>query len=318
MSTRLDESTVARTALVTPGMCGPNALFVGRLGDWTWETVSELCDVNAFDARNAAGSPTYLSFYYFHIRASRDLHIHGLTFGDRLEVTSRAFDFGSESILVLHQVRPEGVRDPIDPDRFYRFDDPKCVYVENFNRWITRSTPGSNEGLVTSSPAGFRHDHLPRLPAAYSPRLAYHGARSTGTFLDGPLVDGSPPGREPLAPPLDLEYAVDPARDLNGVGLLYFASYFSIIDWALLQLWLRLGRDVRDFLGRVVLDQRVCFLGNADAGSVLRIAVESWRKPEEPGDELVNLVLSDRGRTLAVCTLNVLCPTPTKEASHET
>ncbi|MBO3744810.1 hypothetical protein J5X84_01930 [Streptosporangiaceae bacterium NEAU-GS5] len=301
-ATRLDESTVTRTATVTPGMCGPNALFVGQLGDWTWETVSDLCDVNAFDARNPDGLPTYLSFYYFHIRASRDMHVHGLEFGDRVEVTSRAFDFGSESILVLHQVRPEGEQGPVDPRRFYRFDDPKCVYVENFNRWITRSRPGSNEDLVTSSPSGFRHDHLPRLPAAYSPRLAYHNARTQGTFLDGP-----PPGRVPLAPPITFEYAVDPSRDLNGVGLLYFASYFSIVDWALLRLWQRLGRDVRSFLGRVVLDQQVCYLGNADAGSVLRIAVDSWRKPGVPGDELVNVVLSDRGRTIAVSTLHVLC-----------
>ncbi|MEO3808342.1 LnmK family bifunctional acyltransferase/decarboxylase [Sphaerisporangium sp. B11E5] len=299
-----DGSTARRSVLVKPGMCGHNSLFVGNLGDWTWETVSELCGTNAFDATNADGAPTYLSFYYFHIRASRGMHVNGLTFGDRLDVTSRLFDFGSESILTLHEVRPEGSRaGPVDPDAFYRFDDPRCIYVENYNRWITRSRPGSNEDLVKSSPVGFRHDHLPRLPDAYSPRRVYNHARNRLTFLDG-----LPAGRVPLAPGFTVDYPVEPSRDLNGVGLLYFASYFSIIDWALLRFWRRLGRDTAAFLDRVVLDHRLCYLGNADADSVLRVSMDAWGTADAPGDEIVNLVIRDRdsGRTLAVSTLHVL------------
>ncbi|RCG27071.1 biosynthesis cluster domain-containing protein [Sphaerisporangium album] len=298
-----DGSTAARSVLVKPGMCGHNSLFVGRLGDWTWETVSDLCGTNAFDATNADGSPTYLSFYYFHIRGSRQMHVHGLTFGDRLRVASRLFDFGSESILTLHEVRPEGGPDaPVDPDRFYAYDDPRCIYVENYNRWISRSRPGSNRDLVKSSPVGFRHDHLPRLPDAYSPRRVYDHARNRLTFLDGLPADRVP------RPGFTLDYPIDASRDLNGVGLLYFASYFSIIDWALLRYWRRLGRGTAAFLDRVVLDQRLCYLGNADADSVLRISVDSWQKAGDPGDEIVNLVVRDRdtGRTVAVSTLHVL------------
>ncbi|NUT44684.1 MAG: biosynthesis cluster domain-containing protein [Thermoactinospora sp.] len=293
--TRLDESTVTRTALVTPGMCGPNSLFVGQLGDWTWETVTALCDVNAFDASNEDGSPTYLSFYYFRIKAGRDMHVNGLTFGDRLDVTSRLFGFGSESILALHKVSPAGAgAAAVEPEEFYRFDDPKAVYVENFNRWITRSAPGSNEGLVKSSPVGFRHDHLPRLPDAYSPRRVYNHARSRLTFLDAVPPDGER---------LSVDYRVDASRDLNGVGLLYFASYFSITDWALLQLWRARGRSTESFLRRVVLDQRLCYLGNADADAVLRIDVDAWGSPD---DELFNVVIKNHGRTIAVSTLHVV------------
>jgi probable biosynthetic protein (TIGR04098 family) len=298
MMNRIDESTVTRTALVKPGMCGPNSLFVGQVGDWTWDTVSALCGTNAFDARNADGDPTYLSFYYFHVRSNRDLHVNALTFGDELEVTSRLFDFGSESVLALHRIgRDGGGAGPLDPDRFYAFDDPGCIYVETFNRWIARSAPGSNESLVKSSPVDFRHEHLPTLPGAYSPRRVYRHARSAGTFLE----------RKPDDPvTFTVDYPVEPSRDLNGVGLLYFASYFSIIDWVLLRFWRHRGFSVADFLGRVVLDQRLCYLGNANADSVLRVRLECWRADENENEEIVNLVMEDRGRVIAVSTLHVL------------
>ncbi|WP_371778502.1 LnmK family bifunctional acyltransferase/decarboxylase [Streptosporangium subroseum] len=299
---RLDESSVTRTTLVKPGMCGHNSLFVGQIGDWTWETVSALCGTNAFDARNPDGAPTYLSFYYFHIRASPAMHVNGLGFGDRIEITSRLFDFGSESVLALHKIKAAGgAPEPIDPDEFYAYGDEDCLYVENFNRWITRSDQGSNENLVKSSPVGFRHDHLPSLPEPYSPRRVYNHARSRHTFLDG-----IPDDRVPVAEPFSVDYRVDIARDLNGVGLLYFASYFSIADWALVAFWRHLGRSDKAFLGRVVLDQRLCYLGNADAGSVLRIEVESWHKVGAPGDEIVNLVLRDGDRVIAVSTVHLL------------
>ena len=58
---------------------------------------------NVFSARAASGTPTYLAFYYFHISASRETRL-GLSFGDKIEVASRLFNFGSESILTLHKI----------------------------------------------------------------------------------------------------------------------------------------------------------------------------------------------------------------------
>lgn len=301
----LDRSTMSRTVTVTPGMCGPG-LFVGQLGDWTWETVSALCEVDVFAARNRRGEPAYLSFYYFRIRAGRRFHIGALAFGDRLRVTSGLFDFGSESVLALHTVRRENgtapVDGPLDPEEFYTGEDEDCLYVENFNRWISRGRSGSNEDLVRASPPDFRHAGLPRLPAVHSPRAAYENARTHRTFLDG-----APPGRVPTGA-TRLRYAVDVTRDINGVGLLYFAAYFSIADWALLRHWRRLGRGVGEFMRRTVLDQRMCYLGNADPETELAIEVTGWARPDEPRDEIVTVVLENTGtgQTIAVSTLHVL------------
>jgi probable biosynthetic protein (TIGR04098 family) len=300
-STVLPNGSLAGTAVVTPGMCGPNSLLAGRLGDWTWDAVSAACGVNAYTARTAAGEPTYLSFYYFRVRAGADLDPSSIAFGDELQVVSRVFGISSESVLTLHRLRRDTGRppEPIEPEEFYAYADPGCIYVENFNRWVSRSRPDSNRALVSASPAGLRHQHLPRLPDRFSPRPAYTLARTTGSFAP---PDGAGPGRA-----VELDYPVEASRDLNGVGLLYFASYFSVVDWAVLRLWRRLGRDHRDFLARTVLDHQLCYVGNADGDAVLRIAATTRPAPGHPGEELVDTVvrLRDTGALLAVSTQRI-------------
>ncbi|MFD4953039.1 LnmK family bifunctional acyltransferase/decarboxylase [Streptomyces sp. NPDC058451] len=305
---RAPDGSVGRLVTVKPGMCGHNSLFIGQVGDWTWETVSEVCGTDAFNAVNDRGRPTYLSFYYFRVRSGGQLHSGALTFGDRIETTSRVFGYGSESVLTLHRIRrvPPGSKakpeQGLDPDEFFAARQPDCLYVQNFNRWVTRSHAGSNEGLITSAPADFRHAHLPHLPAAYSPRAAYGSARVRQTFHDP-----QDPEWEELVAADEVEYPIDITRDINGVGLLYFASYFSIIDGALLKMWRNQGRADRRFLDRTVLDHQLCYLGNADADSVLRIRLRSWRRRDDPAEERWNAVVEDAasGRCLAVCTLHV-------------
>lgn len=315
----LADGSVTRTELVTPAMCGPNSLFVGQLGDWTWDAVSAACGVNAYDARDAAGNPTYLSFYYFRVRGGPALHPLDLTFGDRLQIVSRVFGYGSESVLTLHRIRRDDgtPAEPIEAEEFYRSGDDGCLRVENFNRWISRGRPDSNEGLVRASPAGFRYDHLPRLPEAYSPRRVYTAARTAGTFAPAPPADGGGGGGGGAANGgghrFTVDYPVEASRDLNGVGLLYFASYFAVVDWATLRLWRELGRDHRDFLRRAVLDHQLCYLGNADADAVLRLELSVRPSGADPAYEVVDTVIRDRRRdaVLAVSTQHVLSqPSP--------
>jgi len=300
-------SSVYRRVTVKPAMSGHNSLFVGQIGDWTWDAVTALCGTNVFSAANASGAPTYLAFYYFHIRSSPTLQSARLTFGDRIEVVSTVFNFGSESILTLHRIKKEGQGEisaqPIDLQEFYDFPRNDCLYVETFNRWVARSREESNQDLIKSSPVDFKYAHLRSLPDRYSPRLVCGYARINNTFHDTQslehvcVVDG-----------FDTEYRIDITRDLNGVGLVYFAAYFSIIDGALLKLWKHLGRSPRSFLNRVVLDHKLCYFGNADIDSLLKVTLKSWRKVDDPGHEVFNAVIQDREttRVIAVSTMQVV------------
>ena len=42
-----------RSLTVTPGMCGRNTLFIGTVGDWTWDFVRRDCRVNPYAAFDA-------------------------------------------------------------------------------------------------------------------------------------------------------------------------------------------------------------------------------------------------------------------------
>lgn len=293
---------LARRVTVSPGMCSGGSLVFSRIGDWTWETVAAACRTNVHAARTADGQPAYLSFYYFRVRGGRIVHPHGLAFGDELRVASGAFQFGSQSVLTLHRLAPAGLDLPagLDPAEVYEAPHPDCMYVENFNRWISRGRPGTNKGLAEVAPADFRFTHLPRVPNQYSPRALVGQARGTGSFCD-PV----PPGYAAVGPERTFEYELDTTRDINGAGLVYFASYFSIFDTALLRLWRSLGRSDQQFLQRRVIDQKMGYFGNADPGAALVITVRRWQSAAQPGIEVADMALRDSatGRLLAVTAL---------------
>lgn len=302
----VDPSLVTRTEAVRPGMSGHNSLLVGQIGDWTWDAVTAVCGTDVLRARNPAGTPSYLSFYYYRIRGSRKFHLRTPGFGDRLHVGSQVFGFGRESVLTLHRITRSGAGPRgFAPEEFYAFDDESCLYVENYNRWIARGEGTSNRDLVRSAPSDFVHHHLPALPERYSPRPVCHRARTLQTFRsDHPDFDR----HRAVGADHRGEYAVDITRDLNAVGLLYFAAYFSIVDWALLQLWRTLGRSDRSFLERVVVDQQLCYLANADADCVIDTLVQRFEVTGDGSQELFDVILRDRAdnRVLAISTLRVL------------
>lgn len=302
----LDGHSLYRRVMLTPSMCGYNCLFLAQVADWTWETVSTTCRTDMYREKNEGGLPTYLSFFYLRVCAGPAIQMHQFTFGDVIDVVTTAFNFGTESMLTLHRIGRASQNGspprPVDPFEFYERRDEGCLYVESVNRWITRSRPESNEALVKSSPERIATRHLPVLPDRYSPRLSYDIARKAETFHDV-----ASPHYEPVVEEFAVDYTIDAARDLNGVGLVFFASFASMIDSALLKLWRHLGRDVHSFLGRVVRDRRICYTANAEIDSTLRLTFRSWRRRDDPREEVFNVVFRDtaRDRVVLVSTLQI-------------
>ena len=172
-----EDGWLERVELVTPAMCGPNSLFIGQLGDWTWDAVGTSCQVDPYTAVGGDGDPAYLSFAYFRVRASSGLCAEQLTFGDRLRIRSKVLSCGGDSVLTLHQVRLDDEipgqdtagRVACDEEEFFRYDTPGCIHVENFNRWIQRSGRGTNHGLRRAAPPASRCAIWTGLPTSTRP-----------------------------------------------------------------------------------------------------------------------------------------------------
>jgi probable biosynthetic protein (TIGR04098 family) len=301
----LDGHSLYRRVTINAARCGHNCLFLAQVADWTWTTVSATCGTDLYREKNESDMPTYLSFFYLRIIGGPTIQMHRFTFGDVIDVVTTPYNFGTESILTLHRIgrasQDGGGPRPVDPVEFYERRDDDCLYVESLNRWITRSRPG-NEALVKSSPKGFSTSHLPVLPDCYSPRLVYDVARRAETFHDP-----ASPDYELVVEEYALDYTIDAARDLNGVGLVFFASFVSIVDSALLKLWKHLGRDVQSFLDRVVRDRQICYTANTEVDAKLRITFRSWRRRDDPREEIFNVVIREpaRARLVLVSTLYI-------------
>lgn len=303
-------TTLTRQVVVAPGMCSGGSLVFGRIGDWTWEAVAAACRTNVHAARAPDGHPAYLSFYYYRVRGGNVVHPHGLTFGDELHVSSQVFQFGGQSVLTLHRLAPAdlGLADaPLDPAEVYDLPHPDCMYVENLNRWISRRCQDSNRQLDRVVPPDFSFSDLPRLPNHYSPRTLVGRARDKESFCVP-----APPDFAVAGPQHTFTYALDTARDINGAGLVYFASYFSIFDTALLRLWRSLHRSEEQFLRRRVVDQKVAYFGNADPGAVFTITVRRWCSAVRPEIEIADMALRDSvtGRLLAVMAVEITLTRP--------
>jgi len=291
-------------------MCSGGSLIYSQIGDWTWDAVTAACRTNVYAATNLAGQPVYLSFYYFHVRAEGAIHPHGLSFGDELDVTSRVFGVGSQSVLTLHRLSFAGrlsIDSPLDPAEFYESPEADCMYIANFNRWISRRHPGSNKGLIESAPPEFRHQHLTTLPSVYSPRLIARSARKEESFYPS----GSP-GFEPAESAYTMTYEVDVVRDINAARLVYFASFFSIADTALRGLWRQLGRSDTDFLRRRVLEHRICYFGNTEVGTILSVKVKLLRHSNISDYEIADITIRERhsGELLSVVGIRTLLEEP--------
>jgi probable biosynthetic protein (TIGR04098 family) len=293
-----EDGWLERVEVITPAMCGHNSLFIGQLGDWTWDAVGASCRIDPYTAADPDGNSVYLSFAYFRVSSGNGLCAEELTFGDRLRVRSKVLSSGGDSVLTLHLVRHDGgvpsgsaAGDTGSVEDFFRRDSPGCVYVENYNRWIQRSGHDTNRGLRRATPLGLQIDHLDRVTDEHTPRRLLADVRQRASLR----AAGEPAPRARLA----LTYRVDPSRDLNGAGLLYFASYFSIVDWAVLRMWRALGRPSSTFLRRRVLDRQLCFFANADADDVIDVELATYRHRD--GQDVMDVTLRHQdGGLLAV------------------
>jgi probable biosynthetic protein (TIGR04098 family) len=119
---------------------------------------------------------------------------------------------------------------------------------------------------------------------------------------DCPIPDVPPPNfmleyrdrRVASVPPalFESEYEIIPFHDINGVGLLYFASYPIISDICSL-------RYAADFAARSTISRDICYFANADAKDMLVFRVHKWEQSGAMLNVETSLSRKSDGRLMA-------------------
>src|SRR4029434_8542711 len=111
----------------------------------------------------------------------------------------------------------------------------------------------------------------------------------TGVQLGAlPIVPAA--GAEPLWPgEREVVYRINADRDVNGVGLVYFANYIAFADYAERTALDAAGCFPPDALNpRLTLRRSMGYYGNARFDDSLVMLVEAWRLAGRAGDILVH------------------------------
>ena len=128
------------------------------------------------------------------------------------------------------------------------------------------------DDLRISTPANARLEAIPALPTRPESYRLVREAEVRGVFFD------PPPGIRPLwTPSHATTIPINRDRDLNGVGLLYFANYVAFMDVAeRAALEGRGGFAAGALDGRATVRRRVGFYGNARPSDTLVVEVDAF------------------------------------------
>lgn len=229
-----------------------NALFKA-IGNDRWNKIEEAGGVPTGLIRDDADSRLYATFYFLevHFTPEHPLAVHG-------ENESMSF---STDLSHFGQVYLDG--------RHRLADDPD-LWVRSSNVFIYQERGPSK--LAMSIPANMDFARIPELPSQPDSLTLCRLARRDGSFF------------EPEADDVDIfdgvrefSYQLDPDRDMNGAGLVYFANFIAFLDRAergvLADLAHPIPASVLD--SRSTYQRRIGYFGNAQASDTLRVFVRA-------------------------------------------
>lgn len=250
------------------GALGEVALLA-HAQDLHWKELGALAGCPASRFRDAAGSEVYASIYFAEFDGGGEHGLAAFRPDDRIEVFGALGRYGLSMLDGVHRLYPAGTA-PSEAASV----PPSLVLRLSFV--LVAMGRGPDE-LSVSTPANAHVHRVPSLadePDSY--RLVKAAQRASG--FDAPAG-----ARRLWADDFSRDYPINPDRDLNGVGLLYFANYVALLDTAeraALEERAGLASDRLD--GRVTLRRRVAYYGNARSSDRLRIAVEAYALGDAP------------------------------------
>jgi len=278
----LTPATRAELELGMPHL-GPSALdeaaMLKHLGHLRWSAFETLTGLPMRKVRDADGRRLYATFYHVDMEFPLSTLPHTFREGDRIVWVGALGAFGRNVLdghFALYRGSDPRNREWGAPDRSRAasFLNAGIPVVRLSNIFIAQQQ--GPEILRVSQPANADLSVLPALAEPPDGHRANREAEAAGRFF-------SP--REGSAPTTSTEiaYDIDPDRDVNGVGLVYFANFTSFFERGERAALARVphGGLPRDIVDRRETRRRVTgFFANAAGDDALRLRVEIALHPE--------------------------------------
>jgi probable biosynthetic protein (TIGR04098 family) len=246
-------------------------LALAHLGHLYWTSIARAIGRPLSSLRSPAGEEVYATFYFVETTFPEEAPIDGFRLDDRLDVTLRLRAFKGMAVegdVTFDHAPPRGGGRGVPI--------PRVRFASIF---ITPSA--GNSALRVVAPVDADFSGLPPLPLAENPHHITKAAEERGTLgLLGPewepVVGGT----------LDQRREIDPDRDSNGAGLVYFANYVVFMNGAERAAMREAGLTESEILTRVVRTRRIAYYGNAGLSGdlVTRVVLlRSSRRARELG-----------------------------------
>jgi probable biosynthetic protein (TIGR04098 family) len=242
--------------------------LLAHMGDLRWIDLGDATGMPASSQVDAEGHAVYASFYYLEIGGFPEDGLGMLGPDTQVEIVSTLERFGRSMLDGRHFVYRAGTLPAELPDEL-----PPAPWVRLSNV-LVREGRGTDDLRITV-PANARIDDIPASAAEPDSYRVIKEARGRGRFQDAPadatlLWEGS----------RTVSYRINPDRDINGVGLVYFANYVAFMDQAERSALEESGAFTPEALdARRTLTRRIGYYGNALRHDSLSIEVEAVALP---------------------------------------
>jgi probable biosynthetic protein (TIGR04098 family) len=273
------------------GALGEVALLA-HVGDLRWTDIGLTAGIPASQLRDAEGRPVYASFYYVDLDGLTDAGLGAFRPDDDLEVVSTLVRWGRSMLDGEHALYRAGTLPRELPSNL-----PPAPRVRLSNVFVCEGR--GPDDLRITAPADGAMDRVPASAEEPDSYRAIKEARQQGSFFA--LAAGATRLWEGAR---TVPYPINPDRDVNGVGLVYFANYVAFMDFAERVALEESGRFPATALdGRVTVRRRIGFYGNAERHDTLAIEVEAHALPA-PQRLLLHYRIRRRadGRLIAVAS----------------
>jgi probable biosynthetic protein (TIGR04098 family) len=237
--------------------------LLAHLQDVQWTELGRLTGCPASRQVDAAGREVYASIYFVDVAGLPDMGLRAFGPDDDLAVLSTLGRFGLTMLEADHLLVPPDVLAAAPPDTL-----PPGLAVRLSNVLVALGS--GPDDLRISTPANASLDAIPALPMQPESYRMVREAQVRGSFFE------PPPGVRPLiSPSLVTTIPINPDRDLNGVGLLYFANYVAFLNAAERAALHRSDAFPPAALERrATVRRRIGFYGNARGSDALVVEVD--------------------------------------------